>query len=102
MNEVAIQTSERPTNKLTAGTTAAAGLGAVIAGALAGYGGEALRDVMIEIVPQLAKMPAAVNLFVFLGVTVAAFFANRKAGLAAGYNVLDAPNHALEVKELPK
>lgn len=102
MTDVAIQTSDAPTNKLAAGTTAAAGVGALIAGALASYGNEAIRDVLTELLPALVAKPAAVNMFVFLLVTVASYFANKQAGLRAGYNVLDAPNKPLEIKELPK
>lgn len=94
---VAVQTSDSPTNKLAAGVTVAGGLGAVIAGALASYGSEAIRDVLTEVLPVLATKPAATNMIVFLGVTVAAFFANRQAGLAAGFNVLDAPNRPLQI-----
>jgi uncharacterized membrane protein YeiH len=98
---VAVQIYEEPTNKLDAGTTASAGVGAVIAGALAAYGSEALRDVLVEILPAMAAKEATTNFVIFLVVTVAAYFANKQAGLKAGYNVLDKPNRPLELAPTP-
>lgn len=89
---IAVQSTSEPTNKLAAGTTAAAGVGAVIAGALAGYGNEAIRDVLVEVLPVMAAKAATTNFIVFIVVTLAAYFANKQAGLRAGYNVLDKPN----------
>lgn len=89
---VAEQATDEPTNKLAAGTTASAGVGAVIAGAIAGYGSEAIRDVLMEVVPALAAKAATTNFLVFIGVTVAAYVASKYGGQAAAFNVLDKPN----------
>lgn len=93
---VAQQATNEPTRKLSIGTTASAGVGAVIAGALASYGNEAIREVLIEVVPSIATKAATANFIIFLVVTVAAYVANKSAGLGAGYNVLDKPNIPLE------
>lgn len=98
---IAVQTTTEPTNKLAAGTTAAASVGAVIAGALAAYGNEAIRDVIVEVLPGMAAKAATTNFIVFMMVTVAAYVANKYAGLRAGYNVLDRPNVPLAAAPRP-
>lgn len=100
-SSVAVQTTSDPTNKLAAGTTAAAGVGAVIAGALASYGNDAIRDVITEVLPGMAAKSATTNFVIFMIVTVAAYAANKWSGLKAGYNVLDKPNVPLSLTPRP-
>jgi negative regulator of sigma E activity len=89
---VALQISPEPTNKVQAGTTAAGGLAAVIAGVMAAYGGPAV----VELLGAWATThPSATALLVAGLSAVAAYFVTKYGGQAAAYNVLDKPNVAM-------
>lgn len=98
---VAVQVYPQPTNKLAVGTTASASFGALLAGALAGYGNEALRNVLVEVIPSLAQKSATLDFLVFVLVTVAGFYGGKQLGLKAGWHVLDKPNVPLEPVAAP-
>lgn len=99
---VAVQATSEPTNKLVAGTNAAAGVGAVIAGVLAAYGGEAIKEVWPALVPTALEGPAFTNLVVMGLVGVATFYATRASGRAAAYNVMDKPNIPIATAPSPR
>lgn len=94
MPDVAIQQPgmTEPTNKVAAAGTAAAGIGFVVAGVMAGYGGPAI----IELMGTWGEMhPNSANLIVMIVTGIAGAVAGKFGSQAAAYNVLDKPNVAL-------
>jgi hypothetical protein len=94
-SNVATQITGQPTNKVRAALDQAAPLAAVLAGAIASYGNDKIREVMLELVPYLQTRPAATNFFIFVAVTALVWFATQWRGRAAAYDVLDAPNQPI-------
>jgi uncharacterized membrane protein YeiH len=98
---VAVQITSQPTNKVRAALDQAAPLGAVLAGAIAGYGNDKIRTVLIELVPYLQAKPNAVDFLIFVSVTALVWFAVNWRGKAAAYPVLDAPNQPIATEPQP-
>jgi len=86
---IAVQDSAQPTNKVAAASNAAGGVAAVVAGVMAAYGGDAIREIMG---PLAQQYPSATTLVVLMATGVAAYYATKFGGQAAAYNVLDKPN----------
>jgi hypothetical protein len=86
---IAVQESAQPTNKVAASTNASGSVAAVVAGVMAAYGGDAIREVMGAVA---TTHPDGTNLVVMLVTGIAAFYATKLGGRAAAYNVLDKPN----------
>ena len=91
--QVAVQKTNEPTNKLAAGATGAAAVGAIIAGVFAAYGNDAVMEIL-NMVPGMG--PALKTLIVMAINGVAVYYAGERAGRFAGYNVLDKPNVPLQ------
>lgn len=86
---IAVQDSAQPTNKVAAASNAAGGVAAVVAGVMAAYGGDAIRELLG---PMAATYPAATTLIVLIVTGLASFYATKFGGQAAAFNVLDKPN----------
>lgn len=97
---VAIQTSNEPTNKLAAGTAASAGVGGVVAGAIVGFGAPAYYELVAN-GPAILQGPGVSGLILGIITGLATLWASKKAGLIAGYNVLDKPNVPMAVAPPP-
>ena len=85
---VAVQAGPQPTNKVSAASEAAGGIGGIIAGAMTLYGDGAIREV-------LASFPIGertTDLIVFVLVSAAVYFGSKYGARAAAYNILDKPN----------
>jgi hypothetical protein len=94
-SSVAVQITAQPTNKVRAALNNAGPLAGVLAGAIASYGNDQIREVMLELIPALQDKPNATNFFIFVAVTALVWFATIGRGQQAAYNVLDAPNQPI-------
>lgn len=88
--KVAVQVGPQPTNKVSAATTAAGGIGGILSGAMAAYGGPALIEMLNP--DWVAAHPNATQLLVLVVVGVGSALAIKYFGQSAAFNVLDAPN----------
>jgi ammonia channel protein AmtB len=83
----------QPTNKVSAAANAAGGIGAVVGGVMAGYGGPAI----VEALGKWGETHPSITSFVVMMTTgVIGALAVKYGGQRAAYNVLDKPNVALK------
>lgn len=87
--DIAVQSGSEPTNKVAAASNASGGIAGVVAGVMAVYGADALREILG---PLATTHPAATTLIVLTVTSTAAFYATQLGGRAAAFNVLDKPN----------
>jgi hypothetical protein len=90
MEQVAVQTTPQPTNKVAAAGTAAGAIGAVLV-AVTSFIGPALEETLGGYMG-----PNALQLVIAAAGALIGYFGLKYGSQAAAYNVLDAPNVALK------